>query len=231
MSVSYKNKKQYRKHEKKTNKQNSKLTNKIRKHIKKMKGGNNINRLNFINIFKNGSFFFNPKIEIILQLIYDNNQHLIENYLSSGTTKQVFSASNNKVFKVVIFPHDELGRAILEPLYMLSSQYCNTPFDITVYCNTSNCKIDNVTIINCVDLVDSGIITWYEERAVKTDILTFVGEEKSAAIEFVKKTIPELEKDLFTDLGFVNVGLFADEPKYRWIDVQPSIEKLRYTCL
>ena len=182
--------------------------------------------------------FHQEKEEIIkiLQSIYDNNT--LESFFASGTTKLVFlPEQDNKVFKILITFSSELGRMIKEPMYMLSSSFCNKPMNINVYCNNNNnCEIDNITINNC-GLVKTSIITWYEEKALQTDTTIFNKNLDSLNLdslsEFMKTTKPILDAAGFGDLGQVNVGLFRNEPKFRWIDIQPKSEdtKLNNNCL
>jgi len=220
------------------NSKRSSRSKKMLSNVRKMKGGG-LEFKDFIKAFNDKSVmfhqFFSEKEEIIktLQYIYDNNT--LESFFDSGTTKLVFlPKQDNKVFKILITFRDELGRMIKEPMYMLSSSFCNKPMNINVYCeNKNNCEIDNITINNC-DLVKASIITWYEEKALQTDTIKFKNNLDLLS-KFMKETKSILEVDGFRDLGPVNVGLFINEPKFRWIDIQPKPEpeniKLNKNCL
>lgn len=135
----------------------------------------------------------------------------------------MFVASNNRVFKIQIFPREKLGLFIKEPLYMLSSKYCNTPSYITVYCkNENNCNIDNILINNYSELNEFAVITWYEEMAIETNITRFAPRYKKPAQDFMRESKLILSADNFIDLSDQNVGLFSSEPLFRWIDIMPN---------
>lgn len=163
------------------------------------------------------------KLKLILKDIYKNN--IIRSFLGRGAHKLVFLSTDDKIFKVQIASRKELGMLIKAPLYMLKHDTCNSPLDITVYCNNEkNCEIKDIKIINCTNLDRYCIITWYEELAYKIGESSYNEKETIEAIKFARKTIPQLTKDKFWDLGYDNFGLFKQPPYYRWTDLQPTYD-------
>jgi hypothetical protein len=111
---------------------------------------------------------------------------------------------------------------ILEPLYMLNNlDICNKVYNINIYGNV-NVENEKINVHKIDNIGDYCLITWYEDKAVKTGIDNFSPSEKIEAIKFVESTKNEIESDGFKDLGYINVGLFDNKPIYRWIDVQPK---------
>lgn len=168
-------------------------------------------------------------IKQILTKIYHENR--IKSFLKGGGTKNVFLVKDNTkvVFKVIILKRELLGMFIKEPLYMLTSKYCNTPSDINVYCNNkSRCSISGIKIINNSELDNYCIITWYEENAIATGSLTSLINDKQMDEynKFKAETIPILTRDRFRDLGIQNIGFFKNEPYFRWIDLLPEYEPI-----
>ena len=164
-------------------------------------------------------------ISDVLKAIYKKNN--IKEFLNQGTTKKVFLVNSrpNEVFKIIIINNlDLLAKQIKEPMYMVTHKdICNIPYDINVYLNNRNFCTESSMIINNTDTLDnSSIITWYEERAKKTNISTFDDSDKKEAELFFNATMPLLKKDKFMDLGYKDIGLFTTEPKYRWIDLLPQ---------
>ncbi len=178
----------------------------------------------------NGGYLFNQsywnkeerdKFNSLLYNILVHSEPKITEYLNQGTTKIVFNTSDKtKVFKLIIISVSLADRMILEPLYMLDNlDICNRVYDINIYGNIKNDKINAYKVNN---LGDYCLITWYEDKAIKTGISNFDLDEKEEAIKFMESTTERLDTDGFQDLGDVNIGLFDKEPRYRWIDIQPK---------
>ncbi len=161
--------------------------------------------------------------DTLLYNVLENSEPKITEYLNQGTTKIVFNTSDEtKVFKLIIISVSIANRMILEPLYMLNNlDICNRVYNINIYGNV-DIENDKIDVHRMNNLGDYCLITWYEDKAIKTGISNFNPIEKEEAIKFMESTTNRLDSDGFTDLGQINIGLFDKDPRYRWIDVQPK---------
>ena len=206
----------------------------VKNKVIKYKGGKNKKyggnkNLDIIKRSVGYAFFGNktdrPTLDILLTSILEDNQ--IDTFLSSGTTKLVFLIKDNPnlIFKIIILNYSMIQRFICEPIFMLTSPYCNSPININLYINIDkilfNC--DNININNTTSIGDYIIITWFEEKALISELSNMKDQMFIDGTQFKIDTTAELTSHHITDLGDVNIGFFESEPHFRWFDAQPDI--------
>jgi len=171
------------------------------------------------------------ELDQVLLSIFEND---VTERIGSGNTKFAYGLSMHpeKIIKVVILDTDSLARFIREPIYMAThANICNKTTKMTLYIDHSNLDfIPNIpkhvtlTIRDHVELGDSIVMTWLEDKALVTDVDKMPDAAKKGAMTFKDVTSRQLDEDGFEDLGKVNIGFFSKAPKYRWIDIQPKEE-------
>lgn len=160
-------------------------------------------------------------------LIYIFDKNNITKLLDLGTTKFVFenSIDPSMIFKMSIINKMDIQIEMREPIYMLSSPFCNKPIDINIYGKVrKTCDSTDYTV-NMIDMDNICIICWFEKRAEETN-----PKITEVLKKFIKDTEPIIKNDGFTDLGKQNIGKF-NENIYKWIDVQPDGKKSLVMCI